>query len=144
MRPKRVILCMDSDETYLSHRVFLMRTHGFAVLEATTGRAALHLLADRVGAIYVLVTDAHVADMATSELLRAAVAMHPELRTIITNRTMSIHAADQVADAFLPMGACSSAELMERVRMFCARKRGPKSQHVAEDRPVCVASQVCA
>ena len=30
------------------------------------------------------------------------------------------------ADAFLPKGACSPVELLERIRVMIARKRGPK------------------
>jgi len=30
------------------------------------------------------------------------------------------------ADAFLPKGACSPVEMLERIRVMVARKRGPK------------------
>jgi hypothetical protein len=33
------------------------------------------------------------------------------------------------ADAFLPKGACSPVEMLERIRMMVARKRGPKKGH---------------
>jgi two-component system, OmpR family, response regulator CpxR len=32
------------------------------------------------------------------------------------------------ADAFLPKGACSPAEMLERIRVMVAPKRGPKKQ----------------
>jgi hypothetical protein len=42
------------------------------------------------------------------------------------------------ADAFLPKGACSPVEMLERIRVMVARKRGPKKGHglrplIAED-----------
>jgi hypothetical protein len=43
------------------------------------------------------------------------------------------------ADAFLPKGACSPAEMLDRIRILVARKRGPKKQipvPVAEQMPV--------
>ena len=35
------------------------------------------------------------------------------------------------ADAFLPKGACSPAEMIERIRVLVARKRGPRKAYVA-------------
>ena len=32
------------------------------------------------------------------------------------------------ADAFLPKGACTPAEVLDRIRILVARKRGPKKQ----------------
>jgi hypothetical protein len=35
------------------------------------------------------------------------------------------------ADVFLPKGASSPAEMIERIRVLVARKRGPKKAHIA-------------
>jgi hypothetical protein len=47
------------------------------------------------------------------------------------------------ADAFLPKGACSPVEMLERIRVMVARKRGPKKGHglrplIADQATVCV------
>jgi hypothetical protein len=36
------------------------------------------------------------------------------------------------ADVFLPKGACSAAEMIERIRVLVARKRGPKKAFVLQ------------
>jgi hypothetical protein len=47
------------------------------------------------------------------------------------------------ADVFLPKGACSPAELLERVRVLVARKRGPrKSVFHLSNQPVAAALHI--
>jgi hypothetical protein len=47
------------------------------------------------------------------------------------------------ADVFLPKGACSPAELLERVRVLVARKRGPrKSVHPLSNPPAVAALDI--
>jgi hypothetical protein len=47
------------------------------------------------------------------------------------------------ADVFLPKGACSPAELLERVRVLVARKRGPrKSVFPTSNQPVAAALNI--
>jgi hypothetical protein len=40
------------------------------------------------------------------------------------------------ADVFLPKGVCSPVELLERIRVLVARKRGPKKAVVPAAAPV--------
>jgi len=47
------------------------------------------------------------------------------------------------ADAFLPKGACTPAELLDRIRILVARKRGPKKQSASVGVPA-VAAQPAA
>ena len=39
------------------------------------------------------------------------------------------------ADAFLPKGACAPAELLDRIRILVARKRGPRKQPTSVPAP---------
>jgi hypothetical protein len=52
--------------------------------------------------------------------------MHPQLPALIVSGTVTAYDRAGRADVFLPKGACSPAELLERVRILVARKRGPK------------------
>jgi len=43
MRPKKIILCVDSNEQELSVRKFMLETNGYRVATATNGRDAISL-----------------------------------------------------------------------------------------------------
>jgi DNA-binding response OmpR family regulator len=64
-----------------------------------------------------------------NELVRRAKQMHPTLPTLIVSGTVTNYDRALAADAFLPKGAGSPSELLERIRVLVARKRGPK-KHV--------------
>ncbi len=129
MRPKKVILCVDDNEQVLSVRTFLLETRGYRVLNATNGQEALEIL-DRgeSGAVDLLITDLLMAGMDGNELVRRAKERHPGLPALIVSGTVAAADRALAADAFLPKGAGSPVELLERVRLLVARKRGPKKQ----------------
>ena len=52
--------------------------------------------------------------------------LQPALPAMIVSGSVSAYDRAVRADVFLPKGACSPAELLERVRILVARKRGPK------------------
>jgi hypothetical protein len=53
------------------------------------------------------------------------------LPTLIVSSTVSSFDRALVADAFLPSGRSSPAELIERARLLMQRKRGPKKHYPA-------------
>ena len=54
---------------------------------------------------------------------------------LIVSGTVTAHERALAADAFLPKGAASPVELLERIRVLVARKRGPKKQLPAPTPP---------
>ena len=48
------------------------------------------------------------------------------------------------ADVFLPKGASSPAEMIERIRVLVARKRGPKKASAAQLAPAAAQAQALA
>ncbi len=134
MRPKKVILCVDDNEQVLSVRTFLLETRGYRVLSVSTSEEALdHLRAAVPGTIDLLLCDLLMPQMDGNELVRRAKQLHPGLPAMIVSGT--VNAADRAlhADVFLPKGACSPAEMIERIRVLVARKRGPKKQVVRQE-----------
>jgi CheY-like chemotaxis protein len=130
MRPKKVILCVDDNEQILSVRTFLLETRGYRVLGVRTAAEALEILErTTLGTIDLLIADLLLAGSDGNELVRKAKQMHPTLPALIVSGTVSSYERALAADAFLPKGACSPAELLERIRVLVARKRGPK-KHV--------------
>jgi two-component system response regulator CpxR len=127
MRPKKVILCVDDNEQILSVRAFLLETRGYKVHRALCSADALALIASSLpGQIDLLLTDLIMPDMDGNELVRRAKQLHPGIPTMIVSGTVSSYDRAGAADAFLPKGAGSPAELLERCRILCSRKRGPR------------------
>ena len=140
MRPKKTILCVDDNEQVLSVRSFMLETRGYRVIAASTPHQALeHLAAAAPGSIDLLLCDLLMPCMDGNELVRRAKELHPSLPSLITSGTVTAYDRAGQADVFLPKGACSPVELLERVRILVARKRGPKRIHVPSHSPSPVA-----
>jgi len=129
MRPRKTILCVEDNEQVLSVRKFLLETRGYRVLTAATAVEAMeHLQRALPGSIDLLLSDLILPQMDGNELVRRAKQMHPFLPTLLVSGTVSNFERAAAADAFLPKGACTPAEMLDRIRILVARKRGPKKQ----------------
>ena len=132
MRPKKTILCVDDNEQALSVRKFLLETRGYRVLTAMSSELALETF--REGGIDLVISDLIMPYMDGNELVRRMKEISPEVPTLLISGSVKAFDRANRADAFLPKGASSPLELLERVRLMVARKRGPKKgQHL---RPV--------
>ncbi len=135
MRPKKVILCVDDNETALSVRTFLLETRGYRVIAASSSQQALEVLERTVpGTLDLLIADLLLPGMDGNDLVRRAKQMHPMLPCLIVSGTVASYERAMAADAFLPKGGGSPVELLERIRVLVARKRGPK-KHIAPTLP---------
>jgi len=127
MRPKKTIVCVDDNEQVLSVRTFLLETRGYRVIALTNPYEALEVIAQSLpGSLDLLLADLMMPQMDGNELIRRAKGMHPQLPSMIVSGTVTAYDRAGQADVFLPKGACTPAELLERVRILVARKRGPK------------------
>ncbi len=145
MRPKKVILCVDDNEQTLSVRTFLLETRGYRVLNAATAAEALEILERTAqGTLDLLIADLLLPGMDGNELVRRAKQMHPALPALIVSGTVTSFDRALAADAFLPKGASSPVELLEKIRVLVARKRGPKKQVAAPMQPQAVPARVAA
>jgi len=127
MRPKKTILCVDDNEQILSIRTFLLQTRGYRVIAVPTPIEALEAIASSASGTYdLLLCDLLMPGMDGNELVRRAKELQPTLPAMIISGTVSAYDRAGRADVFLPKGASSPAELLERVRVLVARKRGPK------------------
>ncbi len=135
MRPKKVILCVDDNEQTLSVRTFLLETRGYRVINATTSKEALEILERTApGTLDLLIADLLMPGMDGNELVRRAKQILPGLPALIVSGTVASYDRALAADAFLPKGAGTAAELLEKIRVLVARKRGPK-KHVPAPQP---------
>jgi two-component system response regulator CpxR len=133
MRPKKVILCVDDNEQMLSVRTFLLETRGYRVLPELSSHDALERVQQAApGSIDLLLCDLIMPQMDGNELVRRAKQLHPGLPAMIVSGT--VNSADRAicADVFLPKGACSPIEMLERIRVLVARKRGPRKAPMSQ------------
>jgi two-component system response regulator CpxR len=129
MRPKKTILCVDDNEQVLSIRKFLLETRGYRVISLESPQDALEAISNSApGSIDLLLCDLVMPAMDGNELVRRAKQIHPMLPAMIVSGSVSTYDRAGRADVFLPKGAASPAELLERIRVLVARKRGPRKQ----------------
>ncbi len=127
MRPKKTILCVDDNEQALSVRKFLLETRGYRVLAVGTAQEALEILENALpGSIDLLLSDLLMPVMDGNELVKRGKEMMPGLPAMLISGTVKQYERGIRADVFLPKGVCSPVELLERIRVLVARKRGPK------------------
>jgi two-component system, OmpR family, response regulator CpxR len=132
LRPKKTILCVDDNEQVLSVRTFLLETRGYRVIAALSSQQALEVVEQAApGSLDLLLCDLIMPQMDGNELVRRAKQMQPGLPAMIVSGTVNAFDRASCADVFLPKGASSPAEMIERIRVLVARKRGPKKAHFA-------------
>jgi two-component system response regulator CpxR len=137
MRPKKSILCVDNNEQLLSVRKFLLETRGcYRVFTASTSHEALELIQSTApGTFDLLLCDLLLPQTDGNELVRRAKQLHPGLPAMIVSGTVTSFDRACAADVFLPKGASSPSEMLERIRVLVARKRGPKNAIVPAYNP---------
>jgi two-component system, OmpR family, response regulator CpxR len=127
MRPKKTILCVDDNEQVLSVRTFLLETRGYRVVAVNNAQEALEALERSLpGTVDLILCDLLMPQMDGNELVRRAKQLHPGLPAMIVSGTVKAFDRALHADVFLPKGGSSPAEMIERIRVLVARKRGPK------------------
>jgi two-component system response regulator CpxR len=132
MRPRKTILCVDDNEQILSVRKFLLETRGYRVVAVRTAAEALEQLQEAMpGSVDLLLSDLILPQMDGNELARRAKEMHPTLPALLVSGTVTSFERAASADAFLPKGACTPVEMLDRIKILVARKRGPKKQPAA-------------
>jgi two-component system response regulator CpxR len=124
MRPKKVILCIDDNDQALSVRKFVLETRGYRVLTANNAAQAVELYEQ--GNIDLVISDLVMPNCNGNDLIQRLKEIAPWVPAVLVSGSSKQFDPTSRADAFLPKGACSPQELLERVRMLLVRKRGPK------------------
>jgi CheY-like chemotaxis protein len=122
----KIILCIDDNEQALSVRKFLLETRGYRVLSALTAEEAMEFF--ERGGIDLVICDLVMPHTDGNELVKRMKERSPEVPAMLVSGAVHNFDRATAADAFLPKGQCSPSEILERVRMMVARKRGPRKQ----------------
>jgi len=133
MRPKKVILCVDDNEQALSVRKFMLETRGYRVLSTLLPEEALERF--RHGGIDLVVSDLNMPRMDGNELARRMKEIAPDVPILLMSGSVKAFERANHGDCFLPKGATSPLDLLDRVRMMLARKRGPRKVFVPIENP---------
>lgn len=124
MQPKKIILCVDRDEEELSLLAFLLVTNRYCVLRATSSQeaAAMFYANPRI--------DLVIADEGMPRIAGVSLIKHLKgIRSYIPMMWLTKGPADAIksrwADAVVSK-QLPRAELLERIRFACVRKRRPR------------------
>jgi two-component system response regulator CpxR len=124
MRPKKVILCVDDNEQDLSVLTFMLSTNGYRVLSTNNGQEAIALFADHL--VDLVLADFSMPQMNGNQLVGRLKQIAAHVPMILLGEPQKMEGQVHAADALLPKKTCSSFELLERIKVMSARKRGPR------------------
>ncbi len=124
MRPKKVILCVDDNEQELSVLKFLLDTNGYKVLAAANGEDAIALFAENL--VDLVLADIAMPRMNGCQLVAKLKMIAAHVPMVLLGDPQKLDGQLHSADAVLNKKACSTHELLERVKIMSARKRGPR------------------
>jgi CheY-like chemotaxis protein len=125
MRPKKVILCVDDNEQELSVLKFMLATNGYRVLAASNGQEAISVFAT-APLIDLVLADTTMPQMSGGQLVERLKRMRSHVPMILLGDAHAANGEMHVADAVLARKTCSTQELLERIKVMSARKRGPR------------------
>ena len=128
MRPKKIILCVDDNELELSVLKFMLSTNGYRVLSATTGKEAVDLFSENQ--IDLVLADFAMPQMNGGQLVERLKQIASHVPMILLGDPQKMEAEHHRADAMLTKKNCSPLELLERIKIMSARKRGPRKGSV--------------
>jgi len=124
MRPKKIILCVDDNEQDLSVLKFMLATNGYRVVSATNGQEAIGIFAET--AVDLVLADVGMPQMNGCQLVHRLKQMASHVPMILLGDPQRMAGEIHVADALLAKKNCSPQELLERIKVMSARKRGPR------------------
>jgi CheY-like chemotaxis protein len=124
MRPKKIILCVDDNEQDLSVLSFTLSTNGYRVISATSGQQAIEAFSN--AAVDLVLSDYSMPQMNGGQLIGHLKEIAGHVPMILRGDPQALSSEGYAADAVLSKKNCSPAELLERIKIMSARKRGPR------------------
>ena len=124
MRPKKVILCVDDSEQDLSVLKFMLATNGYRVISAPSGQEAIGIFA--ANTVDLVLADFAMPQMDGCQLVSRLKQIASHVPMILLGDPQKMGSEMHPADALLAKKSCSAQELLERIKVISARKRGPR------------------
>jgi two-component system response regulator CpxR len=124
MRPKKVILCVNDNEQELSVLTFMLSTNGYRVVPFTSGQEAITAFAGMQ--VDLVLADYAMPQMNGNQLVSRLKQIASHVPMILLGDPQAMGGQIHLADALLAKKQCSTQELLERIKVMSARKRGPR------------------
>ena len=124
MRPKKIILCVDDNEQDLSVLTFMLSINGYRVVSANNGADASDIFSDT--AVDLVLSDYAMPQMNGDQLVNRLKQIASHVPMILLGDPQKMGDQMHGADALLAKKGCSPQELLERIKIMSARKRGPR------------------
>ena len=128
MRPKKVILCVDDNEQELSVLKFMLATNGYRVVSALSGQEAIGIFAEIP--VDLVLADFAMPQMNGCQLVDRLKEIASHVPMILLGDPQKMGGEMHAADALLAKKNCTAQELLERIKVMSARKRGPRKGSV--------------
>ena len=128
MRPKKIILCVDDNEQELSELKFMLATNGYRVLSATTSEEAISVFTENT--VDLVLADFTLPQINGCQLVDRLKLIAAHVPMIVLGDPQKMGGEIYAADALLAKKTCSHQELLERIKVMSARKRGPRKGSV--------------
>lgn len=124
MRPKKIILCVDDNEQDLSVLSFMLSTNGYRVLAATGAPQAIELFA--ANPVDLVLADSSIAQSDSLQLIARLKQSASHIPMVLLAEPQKLAGQIHAADAVFAKKSISTHELLERIKIMSARKRGPR------------------
>ena len=128
MRPKKIILCVDDNEQELSVLAFMLSTNGYRVVSACTGQEAIGIFSEMQ--VDLVLSDFGMPQMNGNQLIDRLKQIASHVPMILLGDPQKMSSEMHAADALLAKKNCTPQELLERIKVMSARKRGPRKGSV--------------
>jgi CheY-like chemotaxis protein len=128
MRPKKVILCVDDNEQELSVLTFMLATNGYRVLSALNGQEAIGMFSENI--VDLVLADFAMPQMNGDQLVGRLKQIASHVPMILLGDPQKMGSDIHSADALMPKKNHTAQELLERIKVMSARKRGPRKGSV--------------
>jgi len=130
MRPKKVILCVNHNEQELSVLKFMLSTNGYRVFAATSGQEAVEVFSGLQ--VDLVLADYALPQMGGKQLVERLKRIASHVPMVLLGDPQAMGGELHLADALLAKKNCSAQELLERIKVMSARKRGPRKGTVRQ------------
>lgn len=124
MRPKKIILCVNDNEQELSIMSFMLNTNGYRVVPAKNGQEAIELFSAMQ--VDLVLADYGMPHMNGTQMVNRLKQIASHVPMILLGDPQTLAGQIHMADALLAKKQCSPQELLERIKIMSARKRGPR------------------
>jgi DNA-binding response OmpR family regulator len=124
MRPKKVILLLLANEQELSATSYMLGINGYIALQAANAAEAVAIFSKT--AINLVIVDFDITPVDGNALVKQLKKIASHVPMILVGDLEAMSGKFHQADALLPKKGVSTFDLLERIKIMIARRRGPR------------------